>query len=74
MSDENGGTQRVIGEQGGRLRALEDRTERIENKLDVLAETMAQAKGGWKTLLLVGGAAGAMGAFIGKFLPFFAGK
>jgi len=30
-----------------------------------------QSKGGWKTLMLVGSMSGAVGAVIGKFLPFF---
>ena len=35
----------------------------------VLAELHA-AKGGWKTLMLISGAAGAVGAILGKFFPF----
>jgi hypothetical protein len=63
MSDD---TQRTIGEHGGRLFALEARTERIEMKLDAVAETLAQARGGWKTLMLVAGIAGAAGAIVSK--------
>lgn len=61
-------TQRTIGEHGGRLSALESRIERIDGKLDAIVETLAQAKGGWKTLLLVAGVAGTLGALSTKLL------
>lgn len=33
-------------------------------KLDTIINTMAEARGGWKTLLLLGGAAGSAGACV----------
>lgn len=42
-------------------------------KLDSIIATMAEARGGWRTLLLIGGAAGAIGGLLGKFLPHFGG-
>lgn len=33
-------------------------------KLDSIIGTMAEARGGWRTLLLIGGAAGTVGGFI----------
>lgn len=33
-------------------------------KLDTILGTMAEARGGWKTLLLLGGAAGSVGACV----------
>jgi hypothetical protein len=41
-------------------------------KVDVaeILRTLAEARGGWRTLLLVGGAAGAAGAMLMKMLPF----
>jgi hypothetical protein len=57
--------------------ALESRAETSERdmaemKRDVkmILGCLAQAKGGWKTLLLVAGMASAVGALIGKLLPF----
>lgn len=50
------------------------KADAAEIKTDVKAirETLAQAKGGYRTLMLVGGLAGAVGALLGKLLPFLA--
>lgn len=36
-----------------------------------IKETLSQAKGGWKTLMLVAGISSSVGALAAKFLPFF---
>jgi hypothetical protein len=68
----------------GRMGSAEERLARLEARMDgvsdnvremkddvrAIRDTLSEARGGWKTLLLVGGAAGALGAFAGKFLPF----
>lgn len=33
-------------------------------KLDAIINTMAEARGGWRTLLMIGGAAGTAGGFL----------
>jgi multidrug resistance efflux pump len=68
MSGEDQGMSQRVGEQGGRLSALEARTERIEDKVDQLLDQVAQAKGGWKTLMLVAGVAGTVGAIGAKLI------
>lgn len=37
---------------------------RQTEKIDLILSTMSEAKGGWKTLLAMGGAAGTAGGFI----------
>ena len=69
MSDANG-NQEKIGAHGEAIDMLKARMTRMELKLDAIGTTLSEARGGWKTLLLVGGAAGAAGAIIGKLLPF----
>lgn len=61
----------------GRLATLEEqmratRADHAEMRADVktIMATLQEAKGGWRTLMMVGGAAGAVGAVIGKLLPF----
>ena len=54
-----------------KLVALEHRCAAMESKLDDIIETLSEAKGGWRTLLWVGGAAGAIGALVAKFVPWF---
>lgn len=33
-------------------------------KLDKIVDTLAEARGGWRTLMMVGGAAGLLGGFV----------
>ena len=42
----------------------------IKQKLADINDTLQQAKGGWKTLLLVGGASATIGAAVAKIAPF----
>ena len=59
-----------IGEHGARLVALENDMSELKGDVKLILQELDTAKGGWKTLMLVGGAAGAAGALIGKLLPF----
>lgn len=61
---------REIGEHGARLVALEDDMTELKSDVKLILQELHTAKGGWKTLMLVGGMAGAVGAIVGKFLPF----
>jgi len=60
----------------GRLAAKVEQLEKdvAELRADVksLIVMLEQARGGWKTLMLVGGMAGAVGAALGKFLGWWA--
>lgn len=56
------------------FRSLEQKLEKMRIRLDKAEDEILKAKVGWKTLVTVGGflttAAGAVGAFAAKFLPF----
>lgn len=67
MSEE---LHRRIGRSEGELAALKERLDKMEPKLDKILETLAQARGGWKTLMLVAGIAGTMGALAAKVAGF----
>jgi NADPH:quinone reductase-like Zn-dependent oxidoreductase len=58
--------QRDIGRLETHVAAIDTRLARVESKLDGLSEVLSQARGGWRTLLLVSGAAGAIGAWATK--------
>lgn len=62
--------EREIGEHGARIGSLEERFDRMEKKVDEVLQMMHEGKGGIKTVLLVAGMAGSIGALLGKFLPF----
>lgn len=59
---------RAIGELQGSQRALQYEIADMKKRVSQMDETIQQAKGGWKTLFMIAGAAGAAGALIGKFL------
>ena len=40
----------------------------MASDIRIIRDTLAQATGGWKVMMLVGGSAGAIGAFLGKWL------
>lgn len=50
--------------------ALQSDMTQVKNDVRAIRDTLAEAKGGWKTLALVAGAAGAMGALAAKIAPF----
>jgi prefoldin subunit 5 len=52
---------------------LEANQERMNEKLDLLVTAVTEAKGGWKMLLAIGGAAAATGAVVTKMILWFKG-
>lgn len=50
------------------LREYERRQRNVEEKVDQILAIVTEAKGGWKVMLMLGGAAGVVGAFLGKWL------
>jgi len=48
--------------------------EEIKKTLVAIQGTLSEAKGGWRMLLLIGGAAGTLGAGITQVIHWFAGK
>ncbi len=67
MSDE---LKADVAVHGTRLDRLESDLSEIKDDLRAIRDVMMQAKGGWRTILLVSGVAGSAGAVLGKFLPF----
>lgn len=62
--------EREIGVHDERLKTLEREMGEIRADVKEVLKQLNEARGGWKTLMLVAGAAGAMGAVVGKVLPF----
>lgn len=46
------------------MATLEESNQQLTAKLDQVLLTLSEARGGWKTLMVVGGAASAVGGFI----------
>lgn len=64
MSDLN----RNVGALEARADAQEARLERIEQKVDVLVEAIAQSRGGIRVLIAVGSVAAALAGLIGAWI------
>lgn len=69
--------QRDLGRMEGDVAALVRSVEKMSKRLDEtdkkvgdIKTTLSEARGGWRMLMLIGGAAGVIGGFIGKYLPF----
>ena len=50
------------------LREYERRQRHVEEKVDQILSIVSEAKGGWRVMVMLGGAAGVVGAFLGKWL------
>lgn len=73
MTDmERDALQRDMGRLEARVDAQESELREIKADVKAILALVNQAKGGWKTLVVVGAVAGAMGALVAK-LGFFAG-
>lgn len=60
-----------------RIAVLETEMAAMQRAMDdmradvrIIRDTLIHAKGGWKTLMLVAGAAGSAGAILAKIVPF----
>jgi hypothetical protein len=73
MTDmERDAMQRDMGRLEARVDAQESELREIKADVKAILALVNQAKGGWKTLVVVGAVAGAMGALVTK-LGFLAG-
>jgi len=51
--------------------AIQKEVAKMGVKVAEIDKTLQQARGGWKTLLFAAGSAGALGAILGKILPWW---
>ncbi len=67
-----------LGRHDAQIEALQEQVKQLHRDMQAMNETLMQinstlseAKGGWKTLLLVGGIAAAVGATFSKLAAWF---
>lgn len=63
--------QRDLGRFEAQIAALTASVSSLQGSVRELSESVAEAKGGWKTIMILGGAAATIGAFAHKLLDFF---
>jgi len=74
-------TERELANHGADIRHLQvdmdklvSDMEDMKKTLTAISLTLSEAKGGWKVLMLVGGAGGALGAGVLQVIHYIAGK
>lgn len=50
------------------MNAMLEQHKQMGHDIRIILNTLAEARGGWRMMMLVGGAGGAIGAFLGKWL------
>jgi glycerate kinase len=70
--------QRVIGRLeaqvhslGNAVALLTHKVDTLDDKLDAVEKTLSEARGGWKTLIWIAGAAGSLGAALSYLASLF---
>ena len=63
----------AMGDLKARMIRVEHDQVDMARDLKAIRSSLDQARGGWKTLMLVGGLAGAVGAVVAKVIPFLGG-
>lgn len=63
--------ERELGRHGAEIEALQKDMIELKKDVKTILSTLAEARGGWKTLMLVAGVAGAVGAGLGKLVAVF---
>ncbi len=61
--------ERTLGQHEARLDAVEGDIAEIKTDVKLVLAQMAEARGGWKTLLMIGGASATLGGLVATYLP-----
>ena len=64
---------RDLGRHEAEIMSLQADMRELKSDVKTILNTLSEARGGWKTLMLIGGIAGAAGALITKVIPFLGG-
>lgn len=89
MADDRSGTDRrqeldmvrEVATHSADIRHIQEDMDRVieqmkamQSTLTDISATLSEAKGGWKVLMLVGGASGAVGATLVKLIYWYSGR
>jgi len=50
------------------LKSMKKQHEEMARDIKTILSTLSEAKGGWRVMMMVGGASGVLGAFISKWI------
>lgn len=61
--------ERELGEMSAKIEHLENTVTAMQKDLRTIRDTLLQARGGWKTLMLVAGLSATIGGLLAKIVP-----
>lgn len=64
--------QRDLGRMEAQISSMCQKLDVLETEVRVISSTLAEARGGWRTLMWVSGASATIGGLIAKFAPWLA--
>lgn len=63
--------QRDLGRFEAQISAIGAKLDKVETEVESIGKTLAEARGGWRMLMMVSGASATIGGLIVKYLPLF---
>lgn len=60
---------RDIGRLEAEMSEVVKKLEKLDDDVEMIKTTLAEARGGWRTLMWVGGSSGVLGGLIAKYTP-----
>lgn len=66
-----GGLEAQVHSMGNAIALLTNKVDTLDDKLDGVEKTLSEARGGWRTLIWIAGAAGSVGAALSYLASFF---
>ena len=66
-----GGLEAQVHSMGNAIALLTNKVDTLNAKLGAVENTLAEARGGWKTLIWIAGAAGSLGAALSYLASLF---
>lgn len=67
MSDQE--VQRDLGRMEAQIASMCQKLDKLDREVEAISSTLAEARGGWRTLMWVSGASATIGGLIAKFAP-----
>ena len=64
------GVQRDLGRLEAQMENVVKTLSELEKQVSEISHTLAEARGGWRTLMWVSGASATIGGLIAKFAPY----
>jgi chromosome condensin MukBEF ATPase and DNA-binding subunit MukB len=61
--------QRDLGRMESQIETMCSKLDKLEREIETISNTLAEARGGWRTLMWVSGASAAIGGMVAKFAP-----